>query len=146
MSKFFTITAPDPPNLNPNSCLGAFGTVSLLTELRCKMGRTGAINALVRATKSRRNFSQLTHPIHLIGPQINVLWHFRPFRYCKNFGAKWAELVQLIHKFVQQSHVGIFHNERTRSTSLYPKLMFWFISDCFITARTLVQNGPNCCN
>ena len=39
-------------------CLGAFGNISLLHETRCKTGRTGAINAKVRATKSRRNFSQ----------------------------------------------------------------------------------------
>ena len=31
--------------------LGAFGTVSLLYETWCKKGRTGAINAKVRATK-----------------------------------------------------------------------------------------------
>ena len=39
--------------------------------------------------------------------------------------AKWAELVQ---KFVQQSRVGIFHNEHTRSTPLDPKLTFWCVS------------------
>ena len=36
-------------------------------------------------------------------------------------GAKRAELVQ---KFVQRSHVGIFRNERTRSTPLDSKLTF----------------------
>ena len=40
--------------------LGASGTVS-----RCKTGRT---SAKVRATKSCRNFSQRTHPIHPNGP------------------------------------------------------------------------------
>ena len=43
----------------------AFGTVWLPYETRCKTGRT---RAQVRATKSRRNFSQRTHPIHPIGP------------------------------------------------------------------------------
>jgi hypothetical protein len=47
--------------------LGAFGTVSLLHETRCKMGQPVAINANVRATKSRQNFSKLTLPIHTIG-------------------------------------------------------------------------------
>jgi hypothetical protein len=42
--------------------------VLLLHELRGKTGRTGGINALVRAMKSRRNFSQRTHLIHPIGP------------------------------------------------------------------------------
>src|SRR6185312_12707292 len=45
--------------------LGAFGTVWLPYETRCK---TGPTRAQVRATKSRRNFSQRTHPIHPIGP------------------------------------------------------------------------------
>src|SRR6185312_8050117 len=49
---------------------GAFGTVWLPYETRCKTGRTCA---KVRATKSRRNFSQRTHPIHPIGPYTDVL-------------------------------------------------------------------------
>src|SRR6185369_14240768 len=44
--------------------LGAFGTVSLPYETRCKTGRT---SAKVRATKSRQNFSQRTQTIHSIG-------------------------------------------------------------------------------
>ena len=45
--------------------LGAFGTVWLSYETRCKTGRT---STKVRATKLRRNFSQRTYPIHPIGP------------------------------------------------------------------------------
>ena len=45
--------------------LGAFGTVWLPYGTRCKTGRTSAKD---RATKSRRNFSQRTHPIHHIVP------------------------------------------------------------------------------
>ena len=45
--------------------LGAFRTVWLPYETQCKMGRT---SAKVRATKSRRNFSQQTHLINRIGP------------------------------------------------------------------------------
>ena len=45
--------------------LGAFGTVWLPYKTRCKTGRT---SAKVRATKSRRNFSQQTHLKHPIGP------------------------------------------------------------------------------
>ena len=45
--------------------LGAFGTVWLPYETRCKMGRT---SPKVCATRSRRNYSQRTHPIHPIGP------------------------------------------------------------------------------
>ena len=39
-------------------------------------------------------------------------------------GAKRSELVQ---KFVPRSCVESFRNERTRSTPLDPKLMFWFV-------------------
>src|SRR6185437_6396981 len=53
--------------------LGAFGTGWLPYETRCKTGRT---RANVRAMKSRRNYSQRTHPIHPIGPQTDVLEHF----------------------------------------------------------------------
>ena len=47
--------------------LGAFGTVWLSYETRCKTGRT---SAKVRATKSRWNFSPRTHLIHPIGPKL----------------------------------------------------------------------------
>ena len=40
-------------------------------------------------------------------------------------GTKRAELVQ---KFVPRTCVRIFHNERTRSTPLDPKLTFWCVS------------------
>ena len=51
-------------------------------------------------------------------------------------GAKRAELVQ---KFVPGSRVGIFRNERTRSTPLDPKLTFWCV--CTIW----VHSGPFGC-
>ena len=50
--------------------LVAFRTVWLPYETRCKTGRT---SAKVQATKSRPNFSQRTHSIHPIGPEIDVL-------------------------------------------------------------------------
>ena len=45
--------------------LGAFGTVWLPYETQRKTGRS---SAKVCSTKSRRNFSQRTHPIHHIAP------------------------------------------------------------------------------
>ena len=100
--------------------LGAFGTVWLPYETRCQTGRT---SAKVRATKSRRKFSERTHPIHPIGPKTNVLvrfctiWvHFGLFGCLTEFGAKQVEQVQ---KFGPRSRVGIFPNERTRSIPLY---------------------------
>ena len=51
--------------------------------------------------------------------------HSGPFGCLTKLGAKRAKVVQL---FVPRCRVGIFHNERTRSTPLYPKLMFWGVS------------------
>jgi len=48
-----------------------------------------------------------------------------PFGCLTELGAKRAEQVQ---KFVPRSRVGIFRNERTRSTPLDRKLMFWYVS------------------
>ena len=45
--------------------LGAFETVWMPYETWCKTGRT---SAKVSATRSHRNYSQRTHPIHPIGP------------------------------------------------------------------------------
>ena len=62
-----TRSTPLDPKLTFRSVsyyLGAFGTVWLPYEIRCKTGRT---SAKVRATKSRHNFSQRKQPIHPIG-------------------------------------------------------------------------------
>jgi hypothetical protein len=98
------------------------------------------MNAQVRKTRSRQNFSQRTHPIHSIGHKTHVLGRFLPFRYCTKIDAKLAELVPLSHKFAKQSRVGIFRNERTRSNPFDQKLLFWGVSDRFITARKSMQN------
>src|SRR6185503_18724426 len=52
---------------------GAFGTVWLPYETQCKTVQT---SAKVRATKSRKNFSLRTHPIHPIGPSTDILVRF----------------------------------------------------------------------
>ena len=46
------------------------------------------------------------------------------FRYYMKFGAERIELLQLMDKFVPLSRIGIFRNERTRSTPLDPKLKY----------------------
>src|SRR6185312_7761500 len=61
--------------------LGAFGTVWLPYETQYKTGRT---SAKIRATKSRRNFSHRTHPIHPIGPYTDVLVRFILFGCIRN--------------------------------------------------------------
>jgi hypothetical protein len=90
--------------------------------------------------KLRWLFSQGTHPIHSIGPKTHVLGRVGPFLYCTKVDAKLAGLEPLTHKFAKQTLLLIFRNERTRSTPMDPKLMFWGISDRFVTARMSMQN------
>ena len=59
------------------------------------------------------------------GALHSVRVYLGSFRNSMKLDVKQGELVQLIQKFVPQSHVGIFRNERTQSTPLDPKLMFW---------------------
>jgi len=49
-------------------------------------------------------------------------------------GAKHSELVQ---KFGPRSRVGVFRDERTRSTPLEPKLLFWCVSNHLGAFRTI---------
>ena len=53
--------------------------------------------------------------------------HLGSFRHCMKLNAKQGELVQLKQKFVTRSRVRIFHNERTQSAPLDPKLKFWCV-------------------
>ena len=69
--ELFATNTPDPPHWTLNSCSGtfhtnfaAFGTVWLVRKNSVQNGATGA---KVRATMSRRKFSQRTQPILLIG-------------------------------------------------------------------------------
>jgi hypothetical protein len=100
MHKFFTTNTPDPPHWTPNSCFGAFQTITLLHESRHRTGWIGATYVQVRATKSRWNFKQWRHPIHPILTQTHVFGRFRTIQCWSKVGAKRIELVQLMHKFV----------------------------------------------
>ena len=71
---------------------------------------------------------------------FQTIWvHLGPFRRLTKLGSKWAELVQLIQKFMPQSRVRIFGDERTRSTPLDPKLMVWHISYYLIAFGTILS-------
>ena len=63
--------------------LGAFGTVWLPYETRCKTGRT---SAKIRATKSRRYISQRTHPTPPLDPKL-TFWCVS--YYLGAFGTVW---------------------------------------------------------
>src|SRR6185437_4129058 len=62
------------------------------------------------------------------GAFLSVSVDLDPFRYCMKLCAKLAKLLQLMQKFVPRCLVRNFCKERSRSTPLDPKLMFWCIS------------------
>ena len=58
--------------------------------------------------------------------EFRTIWvHLGMFGCLTKLGEKRAELVQ---KFVPRRHVRVFRDERTRSTPLDPKHMFWCVS------------------
>ena len=84
-----------------------------------------------------------------LGAFRSVWVHFGLFHYCTKLDAKWVEMVELMHKFVARSRIGIFRNECTRTTQLDPKLMFCVFHSVWVHLRTFhyctnsVQNGLN---
>ena len=108
--------------------LGAFGTLWLSYETRCKMGRPSAkVRARSRVGMFRNVHTRSTHwTINWRFDALGNIWvHSGPFGCLTKLGIKWAELVQ---KFVPRSRVGIFHKEHTLSTPFDPKLTFWCVS------------------
>ena len=60
---------------------------------------------------------------------VHSVWvHLGSFHNCIKLDAKQGELMQLMQKYVPRSHVGIFCKERTQSTPLDPKHMFWCVA------------------
>ena len=98
------------------------------------------------------------YPRHLVpnscfGAFHSVWVHLGRFRYCMKLGAKWAEQVQLMQKFVPRSRVGFF-SQQTHPIHLiepWTHLLLYFlvlgsIWDCFVKAINSVQNWLNWCN
>jgi len=120
------------------------------------MGRTGAINAKVHATKSRRNFSLRTHPIQTMGPNTHVLMHF------VMFGCIWDGFVTALNS-MQTGQSGAInakvHATKSRRNfslrthpiqTMGPKthvlmhfVMFGCIWDGFVTALNSMQTGQS---
>ena len=72
--------------------------------------------------------------------------------YLGAFGSVWlpyeTRCKAVVQKFVPRSHIRIFQNERTRSTPLDPKLIFWCVSNylgafgtVFLSYRTRCKTG-----
>ena len=137
------MNGPDPHHWTINSCFGASCSVWVhlamfhYHETRCKTCWTGAINAEVHAMMSQQNFfaTNTPNPPHwtinsYLRASHSVWMHLAMFHYYTKLGGKQVELVQLMQKFVPWSCIRIFRNERTQSTPLDPKLMFWCVSWC----------------
>jgi len=129
------MNAPDPPHWTLNSRFGAFRTIRV---------HLGPFGCLTKLGAKRAEVMQKFVPWSSVGifrnerTRSTLLDAYLMFRcvsyYLGAFGtvccitilsSKPAKLVQ---KFVPQSRVGIFCNERTRSTPLDSKLMFWCVS------------------
>src|SRR6185369_6942781 len=121
--------------LTLNSRFGAFLTIWVHSELFCCLSKLGAKRAelvqkfvqrsRVGIFRNERTRSTLLDPYLMFRCISYYLVAFGIVCCITTFSSKWAKLVQ---KFVPQSRVGIFRNERTRSTPLDPKLMVWCIS------------------
>ena len=139
--EFFATNAPDPHHWNLNSGFGAFLSIWVHLEPFHYSTKHGAKRAkLVQLMQKfvprclvRSVAMNAPDPHHwtlnsCFGAFLSVRVHFGPFRYCTKLGTKRAKLVQLMQKFVQRCLVRIFWNERSRSTPLDPKLIFWCVS------------------
>ena len=128
--------------------LCAFGTVLLLHETCCKTHQTGAINAKVvpqcLVTIFRNKHSRST-TLHRKLMFWCVSFRLGPVLLLHETSAKRAKLVQLMQKFVPRCLVWFFHNERSRSTPLDPKLMFLCISFRSCAFGTVLLLHETCC-
>ena len=120
-----------PPYWTQNSCFIVFYTIFVqLAPFGCVTKLSAKRANLMRkfVPRSRSEFFAMNAPdpplwtLNWRFAMFRTIWmHLGPFGCLTKLGAKWAELVQ---KFVPRSRIGIFGNERTRSTPLDPKLMF----------------------
>ena len=99
---------------------------------------------LVRVILNERSRSTQLDPKLMFWCVFLVWVHLEPFCNCTKLGAKRARLVQLMQKFVPRCLVGIFHKERSQSTPLDPKLLFWCIS-FLVGFGTVSLQHKTCC-
>ena len=101
--------------------LGAFGTVWLPYESRCKTAELEQKFGPRSGFRIFRNERTRSTPLDTKLTFWCVSYYLGLFGCHTKLDAKWTELVQ---KFVPRSRVGIFRNKRTRSSPLDPKLKF----------------------
>ena len=145
-TEFFATNAPDPPHLTLNLRFGVFRTIRV---------HSGPFGCHTKLGAKRAELVQKFVPRSRDGIFRNERTRSTPFDpkltfWCISyhlgaFGTVWLpyktrwKRAELVQKFVPRSRVGIFRNERTRSTPLATKLMFWCVS------YRWVHSGPFGC-
>ena len=108
--------------------LGAFGTIWLPYETCAKWAelvQKFVPRSCVGIFPNERTRSTPLDPKLTFWCIFHTIWvNSGPFGCLTKLGAQWVEVVQ---KIVPRSRVGIFRNERTRSTPLDPQLTFWCV-------------------
>ena len=140
-SGFFAMNTHNPPHWTLNSCFGSLQCIGMhLGSLRNYMkldAKHGELVQLMRQFLPRSHVeifsTNAPNPPHwtrnsCFGALHSVWMHLGSFRNCMKLDARQCEQVQLMHKLVPQCRVEIFRNERTQSTPLDPKLMFWCVA------------------
>src|SRR6185437_2776124 len=145
---------PHPPHWTLNWCFGAFQTIWV---------HSGPFGCLMKLGAKRAELVQKFVPRSRVGIFRNERTRTTPLEpklmfwcisyYSGAFMAAWlltklgAKRAELVQTFVPGSRVGVFRNERTRSTPLDPKPTFWCLFGCIrdhlVALRNSVQNGPN---
>ena len=129
-SEFFATNATDPPHWTLNSCFCVYCTIWMhsgpfgcLTKPDAK--RAEVVQKFVPWSRVRIFRNERTHPPYWTQNSCLILFHtifvhLAPFCCITKLSAKRAKLMQ---KFGPRSRVGIFRDERNRSTPLDSKLM-----------------------
>jgi len=163
--RIFETNATDPHHWTLNSCFGAFlsvrvhfGPFRYCTKLGTKRAKLVQLmqkfvqRCLVRIFRNERSDPHYWTLNSCFDVFLSFWVHLELFRYCTKLAAKHAKLVQLMQKFVPRCLVRIFCNERSRSTLLDPKLMFWCVSfrsgafGPFLYCTKFGAKAPNWCN
>jgi hypothetical protein len=106
--------------------LGPFGCLTKLGGKRGELVQKFVPQSRIGIFPNERTRSTPLDPKLTFRCVFCTIWvHSGPFGFLTKLGGKRVALVQ---KFVPRSRVGIFYNERTRSTPLDPKLTFWCVS------------------
>jgi len=136
--EFFATNAPDPHHWTLNSFFGAFLSVWVhlepfrnYTKLGAKWANLVQLmqefvpQSLIRISRNGHSWSTQLDTKHMFSCVSFFLGAFGTIMLLHKLDAKHSKLVQLMQKFVPRCLIRSFRNERSRSTPLEPKLMFW---------------------